>query len=103
MYTHATQLRNDNIAARGFAMQTISFRKREVCRFLNETIHALSIGRDAGIGAAALYDMARNLHDNVGDAVGQMRTDCDNNGIEPEFADIDMDELDALLASLEAA
>ena len=64
-------------------------------------MYALSIGRDAGIKADALYDMARNLHDNVGDAVGQMRTDCDNNGIEPEFADIDMGELDALLAAYE--
>ncbi len=89
-----------NAMARQTVREAVRFRRQEVAAFLATGLDFVSKGRSAGISADYLHDFARGLYDAVSDAVGGMRRDLDEAGADPDAADIDVSELNALIGSL---
>jgi len=86
-----------NAMARDSTRETVRFRRDEVSRFLAVGLDFISKGRSAGISADYLDDFAMGLHDAVSDAVGSLRKDLDNAGLDPDAADICTADLDAVI------
>ncbi len=94
------QLSTANAMARESAREAVRFRRAEVRAFLTAGLDFVCRGQMAGISSDYLHDFARGLSDAVSDAVGGMRKDLDEAGSDPDAADIDVSELNALIGSL---
>lgn len=83
--------------ARRFTADAVHFRRDEVVRFLAAGMAFIHAGKFSDIPSDYLDDFARGLSDAVSNAVGGMRKDLDNAGLDPDAANVDVVELDALI------
>lgn len=83
--------------ARRFTADAVHFRRDEVVRFLAAGLDFIQKGQFAGIPSDYLDDFAKGLSDTVSDAVGSMRRDLDNANLDPDAADVDVSDLDAVI------
>ena len=100
--TAATRLhlQSASAMARETARQSVRFRRDEVAEFLALGMYCISKGRSARISTDFLCDFAKSLHDKVSDAVGGMRRELDEAGVDPDGADIDLGELESLMEGM---
>ena len=99
IYT-ATQREKSRSNGRMHARMAVAGRKDDAQRFLVLMLNALEAGIEAGADKDFLSDTAKGAHDAISNLVGGMRRDLDNEGCDERDADIDMAELDALIATL---
>lgn len=86
-----------NAMARDTTREAVRFRRDEVSRFLAVGLEFIAKGKAAAISSDYLDDFAKGLSDAVSDAVGSMRKDLDGANLDPDAADVDVAELDALI------
>jgi len=94
------QRRSASILAKNLARDAVEARREDAIAFLSDGESMLQQGLYAGADKVRLADMAGFLRDCVSDLVGGMRKDLDDAGLHDEPAEIDMAELDALIAEI---
>lgn len=99
LYT-ASQREKSRSQGRMYTRMSVAGRKDDAQRFLVQMLDALDAGIDANVDKASLSDLAKCAHDAITKLVAGMRTDLDREGCDERDADVNMAELDALIARL---
>jgi glycerol-3-phosphate cytidylyltransferase-like family protein len=83
-----------------FVRDAVRGRKEDAVKVLVYGVCFVVAGIEAGADRDFLTDTAKGLHDAVSKLVAGMRKDLDDAYLPPEDADIDMGELDAIIARI---
>ena len=91
-----------SIANRSFVAEAIKGRRCEALQLADEGVRFLQHGLEAGVCKLFLADTAKGLHDQISDLVGIMRRDLDRENLPTDGAEVDLSELDAMIAKIES-
>lgn len=97
IFTHAGRERSQRLS-RHFTSLAVECRREDAMRFLAKMEEALDAALMAETDKAFVRDTARDVYDEVQKLSKGMKADLDAEGILHEWHDIDMSELDDIIA-----
>lgn len=89
-------------AGQRVAAMAVEGRRQDAARMLSMGMAFLQAARDAGARSNFLSDAARGLYDELGDLIGTMERDLDNEHLVSDGAQVDRSELLALIESIDS-